>query len=90
MDLFEVLGLLGVLALWAALGCVPWFIGLVATRAQRAPWRSLPVVVAAAAGAGALTPALGLKDAFGFGLSLLVALTAGVLVTIASTRYATD
>jgi hypothetical protein len=35
MDLFEVLGLLGVLALWAALGCVPWFVGLVATHARR-------------------------------------------------------
>ncbi len=31
MDLFEVLGLLGLLALWAVLGCVPWFVGLVST-----------------------------------------------------------
>ena len=90
MGLFEVLGLLGVLALWAALGCVPWFVGLVATHARGAPWRWLPLVVIAAIVAGALTPALGLKDAFGFGLSLLVALTAGVFVMIAGTRYATD
>ena len=74
MDLWEVLGLLGVLALWAALGCLPWFVALVATRAQGAPWRTLPIVMLVALLGAALVPGLGLKGWGGFWTSVVAAL----------------
>ena len=73
MDIWEILGLLGILALWAAIGCVSWFVALV-TRAHGAPWRMLPVVVLVALAGAALVPALGLKGWGGFWTSLASAL----------------
>jgi hypothetical protein len=73
MDLWEILGLLGILSLWAALGCVSWFAALVATRG-RTPWRTLPVVLVVALAGAALVPALGLKGWGGFWTSLASAL----------------
>ena len=74
MDLWEILGLLGILALWCAIGCVPWFVALVATRAERARWRWLPIVMLTALGGAALVPALGLKGWAGLWTSLAAAL----------------
>ena len=73
MDLWEAVGLLGILALWGAIGLIPWFVALVARRGQGA-FVALPIAVAASIAGGALMPALGGKDAFGFGISLLAAL----------------
>ncbi len=74
MDLWEILGLLGILALWAVLGCIPWFIALIVTRAQRAPWGMLPIVVVVGVAGALLAPALGLKSWGGFWTSLASAL----------------
>ena len=74
MDLWEFLGLLGIPALWAAIGFVPWFIALVATRAEGAPWRTLPIVLLVALAGAALVPGLGLKGWAGFWTSLASAL----------------
>lgn len=87
MDLWEILGLLGVLALWCAIGCVPWVITLVATRAERAPWRWLPIVMLVALGGAALVPALGLKGWAGFWTSLASALLlSGAVVSLLAGR----
>ena len=85
MHYWPALALLGVLALWGAVGLVPWFAALIATRGRAGFWL-LPIAVAAGIGGGALTPALGGKDAFGFGISLLAALAAGALAVIAIYR----
>jgi hypothetical protein len=74
MDLWEILGLLGILSLWAAIGCVPWFVALVATGAQGAPWRTLPIVLLVALAGAALVPGLGVKGWAGFWTSLASAL----------------
>jgi hypothetical protein len=88
MDLWEILGLLGLIALWAAIGCVPWFIALVATRARGATWRSLPLAVVAAISAGLLIPAIGFKGWAGFGLSLIAAEVASAAVVVITTGLA--
>ena len=87
MDLWEILGLLGILALWCAIGCAPWFVALVATHAQGAPWRTLPIVVLVALGGAALVPALGLKGWAGLWTSLAAALLlSGAAVSLLSAR----
>ena len=87
MDLWEVLGLLAILALWAALGCVPWFVALVATRANGATWRSLPIVMFVALAGAALVPGLGLKGWAGFWTSAAAALLlAGAAMLLLSAR----
>ena len=87
MDLWEALGLLGILALWAALGCVPWFVALVATRAQAAPWRLLPIVILVALAGAALVPGLGLKGWGGYWTSAAAALLlAGAATLLLSAR----
>lgn len=74
MDPWEVLGLLGMIALWAALGYVAWIIMLAITGARIAPWRSLLIAVLVAIGGAALVPALGLKGWGGLWTSLASAL----------------
>lgn len=74
MDLWEILGLLGVFALWAALGYVSWIIMLAVTGARVAPWRSLLIAIAVAVAGGALVPLLGLKGWGGFWTSIAAAL----------------
>lgn len=87
MDLWEILGLLGILALWAALGCIPWFLALVATGARGAPWRTLPIVLLVALAGAALVPALGLKGWGGFWTSLASALLlSGAAMLLLSAR----
>jgi hypothetical protein len=90
MDSWPVLGLLGVLTLWGAIALVPWYALLIARRG-RGVYLALPVAVAAGIAGGALTPALGGKDAFGFGISLLAALaTASAVCVAVARRLATD
>jgi hypothetical protein len=82
MDYWPVLGLLCILALWGAIALVPWYVALIARRGRGA-FVGLPIAVAAGIAGGALTPALGGKDAFGFGISLLAALIAGAAASLA-------
>ncbi len=86
--LWESLGLLGILALWAALGLVPWSVALIAARGRGA-LVALPFAFAAGIGGGALVPALVADDALGFGVSLLTALAAGAAVSTVVVRRAT-
>jgi hypothetical protein len=79
--LWETLGLFGLLALWGALGLLPWAAALIAGRGRGA-LVALPLALAAGVAGGALTPALGGKDAFGFGISLLAAVAAGAAVSV--------
>jgi hypothetical protein len=74
MDLWEALGVIGLLALWAALGSVSWFVALVATRGEGSPWRALPIVLVVALVGAALVPCLGLKGWGGVWTSLAAAL----------------
>ena len=86
----EVLGLIGVLALWGAIGLVPWLAVVIATRG-RTPLIGLPLAIAAGIGGGALVPALGAKDVLGVWISLAAAFVAGGAVSIGSARMrATD
>ncbi len=79
--LWEALGLLGLLALWGALGLVPWSAALTAGRGRGA-LVALPLAFAAGVAGGALVPALGGKDAFGFEISLLAAMAAGAAASV--------
>ena len=78
----EALGLLGVLALWGALGLLGYCVTLIATR-RPGPTVALPLSVIAAIAAALLVPALGGKDALGFAISLPVAMGAGFLASSA-------
>ncbi len=86
MDYWPALALLGVLALWGALALVPWYVLLIARRG-RGVFVALPISVVAGIAGGALTPAFGGKDAFGFGISLLAALAASAVVCLLTTRW---
>jgi hypothetical protein len=79
----EALGLAGLLALWGALGLLPWCAALLATRGRLA-LVALPLAAAGGMAGGALTPALGGTDGLGFGVSLLAATAAGAAATMAS------
>jgi hypothetical protein len=86
----ELLGVIGVLALWGTIGHVPWLTTVLATRG-RAPLIGLPLAIAAGIGGGALVPALGAKDFLGVWISLAAAFVAGGAVSIGSARMlATD
>lgn len=89
MDPFEVLGLIGIVSLWGAIGCVPWFVNLVRSHATGAQWRVLLVASATAAGAALVVPLLR-KDTLGFGLSLVAALVAGVVAVAGAALLARD
>lgn len=80
MTMWESLGLLGILALWGALGLVPWSVALIAGRGRGA-LVALPFALAAGIGGGAFVPALVADDGLGFGVSLLTALAAGVALS---------
>ncbi len=83
---WSALALLGVLALWGALALVPWYVLLIARRGRGA-FVALPIAVVAGIAGGALTPALGGKDAFGLGISLVAALVASAMAAIAIGRW---
>ena len=80
MTFWDPLALLGVLALWGVLGLVPWWLALVVSRGRSA-LISLPLAFVAGVAGGALVPALGGKDALGFGISLLTAFAAGAVAS---------
>ena len=84
--MWEVLGLLGVLALWGALGLLGSCATLIATRRAAAPV-ALALAVLAAIAAALLVPALGAKNAAGFGISLPVALAVGVVLTSTFVKF---
>jgi len=67
-------------ALWCLLGLLPWAAAAVLTRGRDA-LLALPPALAAAAAAGVLLPALGLRDERGFLLSLLAAPAGSALAT---------
>ena len=83
------LALLGVLALWGGLGLAPWWVTLVVSRGRSA-LITLPLAFAAGVGGGALVPALGGKDALGFGISLLTAFAAGAVASTLLMRRTTS
>ena len=85
--LWESLGLLGVLALWAAFGLLPWCAALIAGRG-RGGLVAMPFAVVAGIAGGALVPALGAKDGLGVAISLLSATLAGAIVSTAVLRRA--
>lgn len=82
---WEAVALLGVLALWGVIGLVPWCAALIAGRGRGA-LVGLPLAFAAGMAGGALVPALGGKDALGFGISLLAALAAGTVASLLVAR----
>ena len=86
--MWELLGLLGVLAIWGALGLTPWCAVLIAGRGRGA-LVALPLALAAGVGGGALVPALGGKDGLGFGISLLTAMAAGAMPSAFIVRWLT-
>ncbi len=87
VTLWESLGLAAVLVLWGACGLVPWCAALIVGRGRGA-LVALPVAFVAGVAAGALTPALGGKDSFGFGISLLAATAAGAVASAIVVRRA--
>ena len=80
MTLWEVLGLLSMLALWGACGLLPWCVALIAGRGRGA-LVALPMAALAGMAGGLLVATLA-KDGAGFAVSVLVAIAAGTLVSI--------
>jgi hypothetical protein len=90
VDLWQWLGLVGVLALWGAVALVPWVVALATTRGRALALA--PIALLAGVAGGALIPALGAKDVFGFWLSLGAAAAASIaaLTFVADRNRATD
>ncbi|HVP05514.1 MAG TPA: hypothetical protein VMT90_07555 [Dehalococcoidia bacterium] len=61
---------------WCIVGLLPWVVAAVFVRGRGA-LLALPLALTAACAAGVLVPALGLRDAAGFFLSLLTAVLGG-------------
>ena len=78
--LWETVGLLGILTLWAFFGLLSWCGALILGRGRGA-WVALPFALIAGMGGGLLVPALGSKGGLGFGISLLAAALAGGLAS---------
>jgi hypothetical protein len=72
------LAVVGILALWGLPGVFAWTAATVVSRGHHT-LIALPLCVIAGMGGGALVPALGRKDGLGLGLSLLMALLAGIV-----------
>ena len=77
---WDLLALLGVLALWGLIGLAPWSVALFATRGRNA-LAALPLAFAAGVAGGALVPALGVNGGLAFSISLLAALAAGAVAS---------
>lgn len=86
--MWEVLGLLGVLALWGLLGTSSWFVALLGTRPPRIGLLAFALAFAAGIGGGALIPALGYNDAGGFWVSLITAFAMGTFVCAGALQQA--
>ena len=65
---------------WCFLGLFPWAAAAVLTRGRGA-LLALPLALAGAAAGGVLVPALGLRDATGFSISLVTALAGSALAS---------
>ncbi len=79
--LWNALGIVGLLSLWAACGLLPWCLALFAKRGEGA-FTSLPLAVVGGM-AGGLLVAVFAKDGIGFAASLPAATAAGaVLLTL--------
>lgn len=74
-------------ALWCFLGLFPWAAAAVLTRGRGA-LLALPLAMAGAAAGGVLIPALGLRDATGFFISLPAALTGSAIASAAGIALA--
>ncbi len=88
MNLWEGLGLLSVLTLWAACGVLPNGVALIAARG-RSPLVALPLAALAGMAGGLLVAALA-KDGIGFAISLAAAVAAGAIVATLMVRWARD
>ena len=81
----EVLALVLMLVLWAALGMVSWVAGA-AVRRGRGVLPALPLSAIGGLAGGLLVPALGRPDGVGLLVSLVAALLGGLLSTAAGFR----
>ena len=81
---WELLGLIGILSLWAACALVPWF-ALLVLRGGRGAFATLPFAVTAGV-LGGLLVAVFAKGWTGFVVSLPAATLAGAVATVAATR----
>lgn len=79
--MWEAFGLLGVLALWGALGLLGHVAALIATRPRPVTSYAAPLAIVAAIAAALLVPALGPKNALAFTISLPLAVAAGFLAS---------
>ncbi len=77
---WNVLGIVGLLSLWAACGLVPWCVALVVKRGKGV-FASLPLAIMGGMAGGLLTASM-LKDWNGFAVSLAVALIVGGAATV--------
>lgn len=73
--------LLGLFALWAILGFLPWLVAAVVRRG-RGVLLALPLAVAGGAAGGVLVPAVGARDELGFLISLATAFIGGALLSL--------
>ena len=83
----EVLALLLMLVLWAALGMVSWVAGA-AVRRGRGVLPALPLSAIGGLAGGLLVPALGRRDGVGVLVSLVAALLGGLFFVAAGFRLA--
>ena len=81
--LFDIIFLTLFFLTWVLLGGVPWLIWSVRRRARGAIW-ALPFAALGGAGGGALVPLAGLDDGTGVGVSMILALIGGALLTWAA------
>ncbi len=81
----ETLGLIGILALWGAIGLAPAWALFAASRG-RASVLVLPLSMIAGIGGGALVPAFGAKGWGGFGVSIVAAGLGGVVCLLVLAR----
>jgi hypothetical protein len=76
-------------AVWLFLGLLAWAV-IAVLRRGRGALPALPLALAAAAAAGVLVPVLGMRDGWGFALSLLTATTASLVAAFAGARLASS
>jgi len=74
-------------AAWCFVGLIPWAIAAVATRGRGA-LAALPIALAAACAAGVAVPLIGLDNFRGFLVSLVTALLAAAVCSVAGIRVA--
>ncbi len=75
---WSALGIVGLLALWATCGLLPWCVALVAKKGEGV-FASLPLAIIGGMAGGLLVAAIA-KDGIGFAVSIPVATAAGAAV----------